>query len=287
MPLIRKNEGGWKPQRQWANADPDECRAWVQDPNVYWSGLAVVTTGLVVIDVDIKNGGRAEDLPDIANLEHAPQIITPSGGRHYYFTLPPGPDAHSRIGWRPGVDLKAGCRSLVYIPPTPGYVGTFPSRDIMPLAPHQLVLASLARSVSFATPHDPDVWREIWRGATGFSTSGCTDMVERRCVEIREAPAGAQRKVLIRVGLRTGSAVAKGGLNIRTAWPKLRSAALRMTNYDPRWPWTEEEIEHVLQWAVCQGWANEGGWHGTAPRARNKTNTRRACLTTPARPAKT
>ncbi len=47
VPLIRKNEGGWKPQRQWANADPDECRAWVQDPNVYWTGLAVVTTGLV------------------------------------------------------------------------------------------------------------------------------------------------------------------------------------------------------------------------------------------------
>ncbi len=99
-----------------------------------------------------------------------------------------------------------------------------------------------------------------------------------------QTPAGAQRKVLIRVGLRTGSAVAKGGLNVRTAWPKLRSAALRMTNYDRRWPWTEEEIEHVLKWAVCQGWANEGGWHGTAPRARNKTNTRHPAglLTTPA-----
>ncbi len=106
---------------------------------------------------------------------------------------------------------------------------------------------------------------------------GCTDMVELRCVEIREAPAGGQRKVLIRVGLRTGSAVAKGGLNVRQAWPKLRSAALRLTNYDLRWPWTEEEIEHVLKWAVCQGWANESGWDGTAPRDGNKTNTRQAC----------
>ncbi len=263
------------PQRKHIfTADHDERRDWVQDPNVFWSGLAVVTTGLVVIDVDIKNGGSAEDLPDIANLDRAPQIITPSGGQHYYFTLPPGPDANSRIGWLPGVDLKAGSRSLVYIPPTPGYVGTFPSRDIMPLAPHQLVLASLPKSAPLAKPHDPEVWKEIWRGATAFSTSGCTDMVKLRCAEILEAAAGAQRKVLIRVGLRTGSAVAKGGLNVREAWPKLRSAALRMTNYDPRWPWTEEEIENVLKWAVCQGWTNEGGWHGTAPRARNKTNTR-------------
>ena len=112
-------------------------------------------------------------------------------------------------------------------------------------------------------------------------------MVEPRWEEMLEAVAGARRRVWVRGGLRTGSAVAKGGLNVRTAWPKLRSAALRMTNYDPRWPWTEEEIGHVLKWAVCQGWTNEGGWHGTAPRDGNKANTRQACLTTPARPAKT
>jgi hypothetical protein len=73
-------------------------------------GIATgVASGLVVFDIDPRNGGDASfeqlkrELPGA--FEHCPEVRTGSGGGHYYFQCSdPMP---SRANIRPGIDVKA------------------------------------------------------------------------------------------------------------------------------------------------------------------------------------
>jgi P4 family phage/plasmid primase-like protien len=90
-----------------ASKDPDRIREWwakTPDANI---GLATgMSSGIVVLDVDVKNGAKGEEsfatLPDLPPSRMA---RTPSGGRHLYY-IPRNP-LKSRIGLLPGLDFKA------------------------------------------------------------------------------------------------------------------------------------------------------------------------------------
>ncbi len=89
---------------------------WGEDPR---RGVGIVTgqvSGLLVLDVDPRNGGL-ESVTGLA-LPLTPTTQTPSGGFHYYWQLPQGAALGSRIGLLPGLDLKAEA----------GYVVAPPSR---------------------------------------------------------------------------------------------------------------------------------------------------------------
>lgn len=104
------------------NAPPgeSEVRAWY----ARWpeAGVGIVTggvSGLVVLDVDPEHGGKAT----LASLtaEHGPlpataEAATGGGGRHLYFQAPEKP-LRSRVGLRPGLDLRAE-GGLVVAPPS-------------------------------------------------------------------------------------------------------------------------------------------------------------------------
>jgi hypothetical protein len=116
--------GGKRPLVTWARFQqrrptPGELRYWWHR----WpdAGLGLVTgavSGLVVVDVDPRNGGDAT-LEDLEH-EHCPvpvtvEVLTGGGGRHLYFRHPGVEMPPAKLG--PGLDLLAD-GSQVVAPPS-------------------------------------------------------------------------------------------------------------------------------------------------------------------------
>jgi hypothetical protein len=111
--------GGHRTPEQRATTDPALIQAaWSRTP--YNVGIATGPAGLLVIDLDVCKPGGEEGAPDGATSlaalyeragEELPptyQVRTPSGGRHLYFTAPPGerlPSSVNRLG--PHIDTRA------------------------------------------------------------------------------------------------------------------------------------------------------------------------------------
>ncbi len=110
---------GHRTPEQRATTDPELIHAaWARTP--YNVGIVTGPAGLLVIDLDVCKPGEEEGAPDGATSlqalceragEHLPptyQVRTPSGGRHLYFTAPPGgklPSSVNRLG--PHIDTRA------------------------------------------------------------------------------------------------------------------------------------------------------------------------------------
>ncbi len=105
-PLVKWKEG--------ASRDPRLIREWWERR---FPGAEIgfaVPEGVLVVDVDPRSDGSLPlGLPDTRTSK------TMSDGTHSYFMVPAGLTFAGRAG--PGVDLKAGGRGIVILPPTPGY----------------------------------------------------------------------------------------------------------------------------------------------------------------------
>jgi putative DNA primase/helicase len=102
-----------------ATTDPNKIRSWWG--KWPWANVAIATgkvSGLVVLDIDPRNGGDLDKLP--GNLPLTPTVETGGGGLHYYFQYPEDQDILSIQSLFPGVDVKADG----------GYVIAPPSRHI-------------------------------------------------------------------------------------------------------------------------------------------------------------
>jgi Bifunctional DNA primase/polymerase, N-terminal len=91
-----------------------------------WAGFEVgdclcVNTGkrIVVVDVDPRNGGDIDAVRtwlDRWGIRIFAEVITPSGGRHFYIAGSPGlTTVHGRLPGLPGVDLQAE-KANVFLP---------------------------------------------------------------------------------------------------------------------------------------------------------------------------
>lgn len=92
-----------------ATTDTDTIRAWWTKNPAY--NVAIATgkvSGIVVVDIDPRNGGDLEwaMLTAQNDTPRTWTVRTPSGGRHFYFKCPDA-GAPSRTGIRPGIDVKA------------------------------------------------------------------------------------------------------------------------------------------------------------------------------------
>lgn len=111
--------GGHRTPEQRATTDPDLIHAaWANRP--YNVGIATGPAGLVVIDLDVPKDEEQEGAPDGATslaalceragetLPATYQVRTPSGGRHLYFTAPPGGQLRNSAGrLGPHIDTRA------------------------------------------------------------------------------------------------------------------------------------------------------------------------------------
>ena len=99
--------------------------------------------GLVVIDIDDYEAWQ-EVRPELGDVDFTsyPQVTTPRGGRHIYMRVD---EAFTNANSFPkGIDVR-GDGGFVVAPPTPGYAGTVPTLDSIPLAP--------ATVLNFLRPH--------------------------------------------------------------------------------------------------------------------------------------
>lgn len=98
-----------------ATTDPETIRAWSwKDATIG----AAIPQGLVVLDVDPRNGGDAT-LALFPNVPATRTARTRSGGRHYWLVVPPDLALRGSLG--PGVDIKRAGKGYVIVPPSPGY----------------------------------------------------------------------------------------------------------------------------------------------------------------------
>lgn len=94
-----------------ASTDPEWIRAWWQDPVTGQSrdhNVGVSTTGMVVIDVDVRNQkpGLVTFL-SLVGLINTLTVRTPSGGLHCYYTGPDSAGLQGKYGLGEGLDIRS------------------------------------------------------------------------------------------------------------------------------------------------------------------------------------
>jgi hypothetical protein len=184
-------------------------------------------SGLVVLDVDPARGGAAS-LADLfpQGRPRTLMVRTGSGGEHVYFAHP-GQRVECRVGFRPGLDIRAD-GGLVVAPPSLhrsgeryAYVGDSDTR--LALMPAELV-AALARSGS--TPRLP-ASRRVFRGTL---TRYAEAALDRECAELASWPRGTEGGRIRRVWKTAaclGELVACGNLPADLVRAHVFDAALR------------------------------------------------------------
>jgi hypothetical protein len=96
---------GWT---QLASSDPATIRGWWQDAlglGIADHNIGVLTTGMVVVDLDVGKGGLESALALDLDLLGTLLVRTPKGGLHAYYT---GPDSANTVeAIAPGVDIRS------------------------------------------------------------------------------------------------------------------------------------------------------------------------------------
>lgn len=105
-----------------ASTDPAVIKQWDKTwPGANWALATGVASGVVVIDIDRKSGGfeSAEEMD--RNVPNAfidtLRVLTGGGGRHLYYSCPPNSDYKNKVGWMPGIDVRAN-GGYVLLPPS-------------------------------------------------------------------------------------------------------------------------------------------------------------------------
>lgn len=131
FPLYRKTEPEpqWLPKEKWTpyqtkRATLRQMVGWIEDST---KGMGLVTgklNGIVVLDIDVKNGKNGWKYVKGKHLPPTPTVKTQSGGTHFYFKYPQNVEeirnAVDLYGKNTGVDVR-GDGGFVVMPFTPGY----------------------------------------------------------------------------------------------------------------------------------------------------------------------
>lgn len=105
-----------------ATSDPAQIAAWWDETPNANIGIAAGASGLLLVDVDNKDGRDGFTSWDVQRVTHlvddtTPHVWTPHNGKHLYFAAPPGLDLRNtddELG--PGIETKANGKYLVAPP---------------------------------------------------------------------------------------------------------------------------------------------------------------------------
>ncbi len=210
----------------WPDAEPGEDAARARFGACNAQGVAVVTRGFIVVDLD---RGHAEGVDGVENFaaliaehgdfpNHGPVVQTQRGGLHVWLAAPADVDVRasaSKIA--PGVDIKAG-RALATCPPTPGYSWIAPLVLLagLPMTPDWLVrLACPPPPPPVYGPHKPI------RGADAYARA----VLARELDAVARADKGGRNGALFRAAARLGELAAAALIPAETAAAGLLAAA--------------------------------------------------------------
>ncbi len=228
-----------------ASADPDEVRAWWQRWPSANIGVAV-PAGVIVVDVDVRNGGletaaeweaKALDVPMAT-----PRQVTATGGSHTLLQRPPG-QLRGKAG--PGVDILGTGRYIVAAPSridgvkyrwtSPLYEPTARPLRLAPIAPCPAWLAALIR-----LPDAPSLPPPV---------QAPTNSYERAVAYLAKAEPAISGQGGSGVTFRIASYLVRGfALPLEQAY---QAMTVWNATCDP--PWTERELRRVLTRAQERG----------------------------------
>lgn len=229
-----------------ATRDVDVIRRWwEQHPEALPALMTGEVSGVVVLDVDYKNGRNGFDTLELLGVSKHPQTPTahtPNGGCHVLFAWPGAPVRSSQDRLGPGLEVK-GDGSWITLPPGPGRVWD-PHLDIdTPLAPTPdwMVIAE-PEPLTTDTPR-PVIRQPLSR----YGETALDNAVDR----IIKAPAGVQRDTLNREVFAIAGLVAGRVIGSPLALEALQWAARRMVAHDPRRPW--RDLDKLVHAAFIEG----------------------------------
>jgi hypothetical protein len=247
-----------------ASRDPNQLRRWWRRWPDALIGLPTGTpTGLVVLDVDTKNG--VNGFSTLAAMGYAAEVSqyetgrvkTASGGRHVYFDTGGRAFRCSRgeTGLGTGLDVRGDGGYVIAPSPGSGY-------ELIPLDtgtwidPRQTIAtAPLAMAPGWLNVPKPE--RTVVNGAAVPRSSGLScygeAALDSACRNIATASAGSQEETLHRECFSIGTLAAAGGVPEHFAIKCLRYAAQKMRDYDQRRPWRLAEIERKVERSFYAG----------------------------------
>jgi hypothetical protein len=185
---------GHRTPEQRATTDPDLIHAaWANRP--YNVGIATGPAGLLVVDLDVPKEEEQKGAPDGATsfkalceradqpYPYTYQVRTPSGGRHLYFTAPPGSRLKCSVKrLAPNVDTRAWGGYVVAAGSTTPQ-GAYAVAEAAPVAPLPAWLAALL--TESVKPAEPPALTAVRDGSKAARTA-----LERECAVIRAACEG-------------------------------------------------------------------------------------------------
>ena len=123
---VPRVDGGYKA----ATTDPEQIKEWwTRWPDADIGIRTGIESGLVVLDVDPRNGGDeslAALIEEHGGLPPTPEVATGGGGSHYYLAYPEGLDEPlKKKVLSPGLDLLADGAYVVAPPSTHKSGGTY------------------------------------------------------------------------------------------------------------------------------------------------------------------
>lgn len=142
----------------------DVWSTWMEDGPLWNIGILTGTaSGVFVLDIDPK----ADGLEQLARLVEAhgplPETYTVrsgSGGRHFYFAMPPWPLANNQAKLASGIDVR-GTGGQVVAPPSISAVGAYTVHSDCPVAPAPRWLLDLLVPTSALTLGEQPVIEDL------------------------------------------------------------------------------------------------------------------------------
>ena len=210
-----------------------------------------VPAGVVVVDLDVKNGKRGlKDFFDREGVEaetvETPIAVTTSGGRHLVFDDLGNPYPNSTAILGTGIDLRsAGLGYIVLSRAGNGREWLKPLSTPLAPAPSWLPQKPLERPPGQAKPF------------TGEASHDALDALKRACHAIEAALCGAQEATLNGQCFHIGRRIGAGQLDAGAAVAALSDAAARMRAHRGPWRDLSGKVAHAVEDGMNEPWLVE------------------------------
>jgi hypothetical protein len=241
---------GYAGTRGSADATRDEAtvrRCWTSHPEAVPALLTGAISGVVVLDIDLKNGRHGLDSLELVGVTThpiTPTAHTPSGGLHLLFKYPGRfvRSSSDRIG--PGLEVK-GDGAWITLPPGPDRFWD----------PHLGLERPLALMPEWMVVSESDYQRHSTpqRHPAAYVSRYAEAALDSAVKAIVNAPAGSQRDTLNLECFSIGGLVAGGQISCSLALEALLWAARQMPTHDPRRPWRVRDLERIVRDALLDG----------------------------------
>ncbi len=224
---------------------------WARFPNAVPSIVTGAPSGVVALDIDIREAGSGFDTLEEMGIAFHPVTVTahsPSGGAHCLFR---SPEQHvATIAGKIGrfLDVRGDGGSLI-LPPGPGrFWDPVLGLDETPLAPMPEWMVLPVTSQPPRRRLRPDQKQPLSRYAEAALDGAVKQIVT--------APCGEQYTTLNGQAFGIGGLVATGLISRDLALDSLHWAAEQMPSYDTHRPWRPTELRRIVERALTDARAH-------------------------------